>query len=272
MERKLKRLQPGHNGFQFILEQKVREELSPIVFFDAGILNQNGNGMRFGMHPHSGIGIITNYAGADLVHDDTGENANVLPDGGLQWIQAGSGIWHAEEYRKKENTEDPWELTIHQLWLQLPPELEETEPEYQNLQPEDAVQVDNVKVVAGSYKGVSSKLNTPYSLTYLDVSLKAGETFEFETPLRQTRGFVFPRKGKVELGGNSVPLANIGILEENEGTIKIEALEDSLLILVTVEPQQYPIVTGGGSIHTNRDSLVRSQEKIQKIGREKAVF
>ena len=72
MERILKRLQPGHNGFQFIVEPQVREELSPIVLFDASMLEQHGNGLQFGMHPHSGIGIITNFEGANLVHDDTG--------------------------------------------------------------------------------------------------------------------------------------------------------------------------------------------------------
>ena len=72
MERILKRLQPGRNGFQFIVEPQVREELSPIVFFDAGTLEQHGNGLQFGMYPHSGIGIITNFEGADLVYDESG--------------------------------------------------------------------------------------------------------------------------------------------------------------------------------------------------------
>ena len=47
MERILKRLQPGHNGFQFIVEPQVREELSPIVLFDASMLEQHGNGLQF---------------------------------------------------------------------------------------------------------------------------------------------------------------------------------------------------------------------------------
>ena len=89
MKRKLKRLQPGHNGFQYILEQSVREELSPVVFFDAGMLNRHDQGLHFGMHPHSGIGIITYFEGADLVHDDTGDHGDVIRDGGLQWINAG---------------------------------------------------------------------------------------------------------------------------------------------------------------------------------------
>ena len=55
-------------------------------------------GLFIGMHPHSGIGIITYFEGGDLVHDDTGENGNVIPDGGVQWIRAGGGVWHEEKY------------------------------------------------------------------------------------------------------------------------------------------------------------------------------
>ena len=267
MKRKLKRLHQGYNGFQFILDQSVREELSPIVFFDAGISKQKGNGIKIGMHPHSGIGIITYYEGADLVHDDTGDNQNILLDGGVQWIQAGSGIWHTEAYQKKASElNDTWSLTIHQLWVQLPSELEEGEPVYQNLQPADVPIFDNVKVIAGSYKGIRSPLQTAHEMTYLDVNLSQGESFKLETPNDQTRGFVFLRQGNVSLYDDPIKIGHIGILEESGGEILIQAEEDSKFILVLAEPQNESIVARSGSIHTNAGSLERSFGRIEEIG------
>ncbi len=263
--RKLKRLQQGHNGFQFILESPVQEELSPVVFFDAGVSRQQGEGIKIGTHPHSGIGIITHYEGADLVHDDSGGHANVLPDGGLQWIQAGKGIWHQEQYRRKEGVEGPWELGIHQLWLQLPPQLEEADPEYQNLQPQETTVVGNVKVIAGSYGGATSRLKVPHDITYLDVKLSAGETFKLETPDGQRRGLVFPRRGSISVAGQTIPRGHMGILEEGEGELEVAAANTAQFVVIMVEPYHYPVLSQGGSVHTNSLSMRRGLEHISAI-------
>ena len=270
MKRSIKRLQEPRNGIQYITSHQVREELSPFVFFDAGTMQRNDDGLHIGMHPHSGIGIITYFQGAELVHDDTGSNDEVIQDGGIQWIRAGSGVWHEENYKKKETeSEDVWPLTIHQLWMQLPEQVEEADVEYQNIQPKDLPVVDNIKIIAGSYKGVFSPLKAPYNMTYLDVDLQEGETFKFSTPRNQTRGFVFLRAGEIKLNDQVVPQNMIGVLEENEGEIFIQSNAASKFVLVLSEPQDFPIVAQGGSIHTNMESLERSFQRITEIGKEK---
>lgn len=267
MDRKLKRLQPGLNGIQYIVSPETRKELSPFVFFDAGAMQRNDDGLFIGMHPHSGIGIITYFEGANLQHDDSGENENVIRDGGVQWIRAGGGVWHQENYVKKPEVKSSvWDMSLHQLWFQLPPELEESEVEYFNLQPEMLPIVNNVKIIAGEYGGEKSPLEVPFNLSYLDINLNAGESFNFKTPKGQTTGFIFPRKGNLELFGETVPLSNLSILENNEGELSILAKTKSEFVLVITEPQNYPIITQAGSIHTNVDSLKRSNTRIREIG------
>ena len=266
MKRKLKKLQKPRNGIQYIIYPETREELSPFMFFDAGTMRRNDDGLFIGMHPHSGIGIITYFEGANLIHDDSGNNDNTIRDGGIQWIRAGGGVWHQENYAKKETTlAEPWSLTLHQLWMQLPPNLEESDVEYQNIQPEDLPIVDNVKVIVGTYKEQKSPLQVPYQMTYLDIQLKAGESFRFQTPKDQTVGFVFPRTGALELYEENLPLNYLSILENNDGIIDICANSDSQFVLLTAVPQNHPIVTQGGSIHTNQEALKRSFKRIGKI-------
>lgn len=265
MKRKLKRRQPARNGLQYIIYPETRKELTPLTFFDAGISHRKDDGLFIGMHPHSGIGIITYFEGGNLSHDDSGNNREVIRDGGVQWIRAGGGVWHQENYLKKESQQSgEWDLTIHQLWLQLPPKLEESEVEYQNFQPEDLPVLDNVKIIIGTYKGLKSPLNVPYSMTYLDVHLKAGEQFEFKTPEKQTTGFIFPRKGQLNLLDDELALNHIGILEENEGTLQISAQTDAEFVLVMTEPKDYPILAQGGSVHTNAESMRRSFARIRE--------
>lgn len=268
MDRKLKRLQVPRKGIQYIIYPETRKELSPFAFFDAGTMQRSDDGLFIGMHPHSGIGIITYFEGADLVHDDSAKHDKVIRDGGLQWIRAGGGVWHQENYIKKESVQtETWSMTLHQLWIQLPPELEESEVEYQNIQPEDLPLVENVKVIVGSYKGHQSPLRVPYEMTYLDIKLKATESFHFETPKGQTAGFIFPRKGNVTLFEDDLPLGHLSILENNEGHLVLTAKTDSEFVLIMGEPQHYPIVTKGGSIHTNQDAIKRSFQRINDIGK-----
>lgn len=265
MKRKLKRLQAARKGIQYIIYPETRKELSPFAFFDAGIMNRNDEGLFIGMHPHSGIGIITYFEGANLIHDDSRKNDNTIQDGGVQWIRAGGGVWHQENYVKKDNIlAENWPLTLHQLWLQLPSELEESEVEYQNIQPEYLPVIDNVKIIVGAYGGQKSPLQVPYNMTYLDVNLKANESFHFQTPEGQTTGFVFPRAGNVELFGESLALNHLSILENNEGALSINALADSQFIIALTAPSNHPIIAERGSIHTNRTSMERSFERIKK--------
>lgn len=273
MKRKLKRLQKPRNGIQYIISPEVRKELNPFVFFDAGTMHRNDEGLHIGKHPHSGIGIITYFEGGELVHDDTGNNDGIIKDGGIQWIQAGGGIWHEEHYRKKESEKSsPWSLSIHQLWMQLPPKLEESQVEYQNVQPEDLPVVDNVKVVAGAYREVISPLKVPFQMTYLDIALKKDETCFFSTPSAQTTGFIFPRAGNIELHDEQIPLGSLSILESNEGELFIRANSNSKFVLIMAEPQTLPTIVQRGSIHTQMDSMKRSFDRIDQIAFQQKIF
>jgi len=81
MRRQIKRQQKPHNGIQYIITGDVRNELSPFVFFDAGMLKRSDDGLFIGMHAHSGIGIITYFDGKELLHNDSGNNKGIIKDG-----------------------------------------------------------------------------------------------------------------------------------------------------------------------------------------------
>lgn len=266
-KRGITRIQQPYNGIQFVVDREVRNELKPIVFFDAGKFSREDDGFTINFHPHSGIGIITFFHGTDLHHIDSGNNNGVIKDGGAQWIQAGKGVWHEEGYhRKAEGPEKgQWTGSIHQLWIQLPPEQEESEASYANITKEDIPKKDNVKILTGEYMGVSGAFHTPINMTYLDVSLEANEKWVYQTPAGQTTGFIFTRDGEIDIQGEQLGTGQMGILEHNEGEIEVMAKASTSFILVIAEPSQWPILTQAGQIHTNRDSMERSLEQIQRI-------
>ena len=103
-------------------------------------------------------------------------------------------------------------------------------------------------------------------MTYLDVELSEGETWELHTPNLQTTGFIFPREGVMSVGNEVVPNQKMGILENNDGVIKVKALAPFVkFVLVLVEPSSFPLVMSRSSIHTNEVALERSMERIKNI-------
>ncbi len=64
---------------------------------------------EFPMHPHKGIEILTFIFEGSLEHFDTASNKwTPLLEGGVQHIQAGSGLQHSEKYRKGSRAFQIW--------------------------------------------------------------------------------------------------------------------------------------------------------------------
>ncbi len=261
-------MQQPRNGIQFIHNREIIEELKPIVFFDAGKFTRDDDALTIGMHPHSGIGIITYFHGTDLLHRDSGNNNGIIKDGGAQWIRAGGGVWHEESYQRKEGqAEGSWTGSIHQLWIQLPPEFEESPVEYANLSKEQLPSSGKVKILAGVYNGIRGKIETPVNLTYLDINLDDGEVWEFDTPTAQTTGYVFARDGAVAVYGDLVPNSIMGILQHNEGRIQISGRGQANVVLILAEPSNHDLVSSGSQIHTMQEALDRSTARIRELGK-----
>ena len=188
------------NGYQYIMSQSVRELLSPMVFYDSDIINFEED-IKTPMHPHSGIGIITYIEGGELHHKDSSGNNLTVNSGGMMWMRTGGGLYHDETY-VSDRTAYPEKNAqrMYQLWLQLPPEYEESEAEYGFFENKEIPLINGVKILAGEYKGVKSPLKTPFNLSYFSIDLKAGETFSFTPPSDQDTGFLLPYFGNLSLG------------------------------------------------------------------------
>src|SRR6202162_6312697 len=71
-----------------------------------------------GLHPHSGIATLTYVAEGAVSFIDPDNARGTLPAGGVEWMQAGRGMWHGGGLDKAGRTRG------FQLWIALPPELE----------------------------------------------------------------------------------------------------------------------------------------------------
>lgn len=239
---------------------ELAQKLAPFVLFDAVHAKTNST-WGFNWHPHSGVATLTYIYGAELHHEDTSSGKGVIGAGGMQWMQSGNGIWHKEFYESINGKVD-----AHQLWVQLPPKVEDEPASYIDINSKDIPLVDGkVKVIAGEYKGIKANVSLTVEVTYLDIELNAGEEIEISLPKDQTRTIVFPRNGKLEIENQEIGNQELVILEENGSALKIKALQGTQFIVAATAPSTYPFVASRGQIHTNKESLNKAKINISQL-------
>jgi len=119
-----------------------------------------------------------------------------------------------------------------QLWLALPEDMEETEPDFLHYSKEDIPQtIQNdvpVRVMIGEAYGVKSPVKQFASTLYLEARLQCGQVLEL--PQAEERG-VYVVEGKLKVGMEQVEPYHMAILRQKSSVI-VEALEDSLIVVI----------------------------------------
>ena len=129
------------------------EILKPFVFLD--LFDHEGEPFEGPLHPHSGIATLTYIAEGGVSFIDPDNVRGTLWAGGVEWMQAGRGMWHGGGIDKGGRTRG------FQLWIALPPELElgPTTSIYQAR--ENVPQEGPARVLLGSYGSASSTIVSP---------------------------------------------------------------------------------------------------------------
>ncbi len=232
-------------------------ELKPFIFLDY-IHGVPPEGAGFGWHPHSGIATFTYYieGGSDL-EESTGHQVSFRA-GDIEYFQAGSGAWHKGTLLKGQPT------LGFQLWIALPPHLETIDAMSTYLRPNDIPQNGQHKVLLGTYDGLKSPILSPNDMNYLDVHLKPGETWEYQTP--ETHDVLWGMVYKGRLSGN--PIASAGELiafEEGNGPVQFSSEHGASFLLGSAKKFNHDLVMGRGSVHTSEATLQASHKKINSL-------
>src|ERR1700674_2993411 len=152
------------------------ELLKPFVFLDLAGFDGRFTPvpMGFGWHPHSGIATVTVMLEGAVRYAETTGKAGVLPAGGVEWMRAGNGVWHT-------GAPEPGRVKGFQLWVALPPELENAANASHYVMPEEVPVEGPARVILGAYRRAKSPIAAP-PMSYLAVSLKAGERWSYHPP------------------------------------------------------------------------------------------
>jgi len=237
------------------------ELIKPFVFLDLAAFDGRfaPTPMGFGWHPHSGIATVTVMLEGAVRYAETTGREGVLPPGGVEWMRASGGVWHTgapEEGRVK----------AFQLWVALPPELENAPNASHYVMPKDIPFEGPVRVILGEHGDAKSPIEGP-PMTYLSVNLKPGEPWTYHPPKGHTVAWVAVHEGVLRTS-SPIPSGEIAIFEPSEESIAFVAEGKTGFVLGSAAKHPHELVLGAYSVHTSSETLRQGQKEIRRIGQE----
>lgn len=244
-----------------VLTQALQQRLDPFLMLDAfGSDQANDYIAGFPSHPHRGFETVSYMITGRMRHKDSAGHEGLLTSGGVQWMTAGRGVIHSEMPEQEEGVMEGF-----QLWLNLPAHDKLRQPWYRDF---DSAQVPRVasaggataRVIAGRSHGVDGLVQREVTEPlYLDIALPAGTVFCQALPPGHN-AFLYPFRGAVSVEGRSVPQGRMAILANTPGAdgVRIEALEDSRVLLIAGRPLNEPIAQHGPFVMNTQAELVQA--------------
>ena len=156
-------------------------------------------------HPHIGLSTLTFLFEGSIMHRDTLGNEVEIKPGAVNWMTAGKGIVHSErtpEYLRES------ELKMHglQIWVALPKELEEMEPEFFHIEEERIISWNEgdlqFKLVAGEAFGKKSPVPTYSKLYMIEIKSKSKQLVDIGDQLYGESG-LYILEGSIESDENT---------------------------------------------------------------------
>jgi quercetin 2,3-dioxygenase len=182
-------------------------------------------GKGFGTHPHDNMEIISIPLSGDLEHKDSMGNVAVIKQNDVQIMSAGSGIYHSEYNKNKDQ-----KVNFLQIWVF--PKQRNIQPRYgqKTFLPEDRVNKLQVVVAPEESTGaVAINQDAWFSLGKLQKGFKTNYMIN-----KTGNGvYVFIIDGTVSVDGQKLNTRDgFGIWDA--GSISVEAISDAEVLLMEV--------------------------------------
>lgn len=234
------------------------EELKPFVFLDY-LDTPLEPGFGFGFHPHSGIATLTYQLESDVDYEDTSGQRGIVRARGLEWMQAGGGVWH------RGSPVGSARARGFQLWLALPPAVEDGPSKGIYVPPEAVPTVGPVHVLLGAWGDAASPIPLPSPLHYFHVELAAGATWVYRPLDGYDVAWAFVFEGAIELGPARAA-HELVVWERSLDPLVIHAPQGAQFLFGAAPYHDHALVLGPSSVHTNLNSLRQGARRIREIG------
>lgn len=246
--------------------QSHGKQLSPFLLLDFAGPTRFPPAARprgVGQHPHRGFETVTIVYEGEVAHRDSTGQGGVIGPGDVQWMTAAGGILH-EEFHSEAFTRTGGTLLMAQLWVNLPARDKMSPPGYQAILAQDIPEValpdeaGKVRVISGSHAGIKGPARTFTPMNVWDMRLNGGHVSELILPEGWTAALVVLRGNVRVNGGEDVREAQMVVLDRAGESLSVEAEGDAVVLLLSGEPIDEPVVGYGPFVMNSEAEITRA--------------
>lgn len=243
------------------------EVLKPFVFLDLFEADMGRMRDAMAVHPHSGIATITVFTEGDVRFEDPDAGQGTIAYGGVEWLQAGGGVWHGQELSPGVSGR----VQGFQLWVALPPEFENSPSRCQYLEAAAMKRIGPAHIIVGAYQGAVSPVQAPKGFNYLLVTLKPGESWTYEPPRGHSVAWLAVAQGGVSTN-ESLSAGDMALFDPSDAPISLATAgeTDAIFVLGSAVPHNHLLHLGNYSVHTSAEALGRGERRIAELRRKLA--
>ena len=213
-----------------------------------------------GQHPHRGFETVTIVYKGELEHrDSTGSGGKIGP-GDVQWMTAASGILH-EEFHSEGFAKTGGTLEMVQLWVNLRAKDKMADAGYQTILDGDIPSIPlkdsagSLRLIAGEFDGHTGPARTFTPVDVWDLRLNGGKLLTLDLHEGRNTALVVLR-GTVQVNGlELVREGQLALFERNGHQISLEANNDAIVLLLSGEPIDEPIVGHGPFVMNSEQEI-----------------
>ncbi|GAC1593632.1 MAG: pirin family protein [Ginsengibacter sp.] len=213
-----------------------------------------------GVHPHRGFETVTIAYNGKIAHHDSTGNSGVIDKGDVQWMTAASGVLH-KEYHEENFSRSGGPFQMVQLWVNLPAKDKMSPPKYQaitNDQIKKEELPDNagkVEVIAGQFQETKGAASTFTPIHMYNVHLNKGKSVVIDLPKEFNTAMLMIEGEALFNDTQKAPQDNLVLFQNEEGKIKIEAHENSVILVLSGQPINEPIAAYGPFLMNTHQEL-----------------
>jgi redox-sensitive bicupin YhaK (pirin superfamily) len=218
------------------------------------------------VHPHAGFETVTIAYQGKVAHHDSAGNSGVIGEGDVQWMTAGSGLLH-KEYHEEEFSKKGGPFQMVQLWVNLPAKDKKTKPKYQEITNNKMGRFNlpgekgYVEVIAGEYGGVKGPASTFTPIHACNARLKKDAKLDLSFPKEYNTGLLIV-EGNVKVDGINAHADHFVLLKNDGEDFSIEATEDSIILILSGEPINEPIVAYGPFVMNTWEEIEKAIDDV----------
>lgn len=257
-----------HNFFPGT-KQIGKTRMSPFFMLDYGSkieFSPSKEPRGVGVHPHAGFETVTISYHGKVAHHDSAGNSGIISEGDVQWMTAGSGLLH-KEYHEKEFSRSGGAFQMVQLWVNLPAKDKKTKPKYQEITNDKMGRYylpdekGYVEIIAGDLNGVKGPASTFTPIQMYNARLNKDAKLILSFPEHYNTGFLVA-EGNIKVNGINAHADHFVLLKNDGEEFIIEATEDSIILVLSGEPINEPVVNYGPFVMNTWEEIEQAVQDV----------